>query len=315
MALAAGPVALVVGWVRPAPAARVASVAARPSLTEVPPDSDGPAGFAEVFLGLWLRSGAGEQSPAARALKAMAPFVRPPVWGKHPVVVEESAAVRTVREGEGVWSVTVAVGMTDAGERGEVAGVGVWYFAVPVQRGDGWSFMAGAPSEVAGPAAAQPTDSAYTTVVKAGPLAERPNQWAQFDAKGQSEWLDLTRVGPYGLQGLSGGTYHLDGLRITDRTGLLLALGEALLGPGTNYGRDLDSMTDYLGGGPSVVPPVHPRLAPRRHCPPRPRRTRPAPPQRPVLLRGDREPPAQVRRHRRARVREATDNPGPLDDA
>lgn len=83
----------------------------------------------------------------------------------------------------------------------------------------------------------------------------RPNQWAQFDAEGRSEWLDLTRVGPYGLQGLSGGTYHLDGQHVTDRAGLLLALGEALLGPGAHYGRDLDSVQDYLCGGPSVVPP------------------------------------------------------------
>ncbi|MFD1313521.1 barstar family protein [Streptomyces kaempferi] len=83
----------------------------------------------------------------------------------------------------------------------------------------------------------------------------RPNQWVQFDAEGRSEWLDLTRVGPYGPDGRSGGTYHLDGQHVTDRAGLLLALGEALLGPGANYGRDLDSMTDYLGGGPCVVPP------------------------------------------------------------
>ncbi|XIE81601.1 barstar family protein [Streptomyces sp. SBR177] len=83
----------------------------------------------------------------------------------------------------------------------------------------------------------------------------RPNQWAQFDAAGRSEWLGLTRVGPYGPQGLSGGTYHLDGQHVTDRTGLLLALGEALLGPGANYGRCLDSVQDYLCGGPSVVPP------------------------------------------------------------
>ncbi|MFD9005068.1 barstar family protein [Streptomyces sp. NPDC059582] len=82
-----------------------------------------------------------------------------------------------------------------------------------------------------------------------------PNKWAEFDARGRSEWLDLTRVGPYGPDGLSGGTYHLDGQHVTDRTSLLLALGEALLGPGANYGRSLDSVQDYLGGGPSVVPP------------------------------------------------------------
>ncbi|MFF3013614.1 barstar family protein [Streptomyces sp. NPDC057939] len=83
----------------------------------------------------------------------------------------------------------------------------------------------------------------------------QPNQWAQFDAEGRSEWLALTRVGPYGVQGLSGGTYHLDGQHVTDRNGLLLALGEALLGPGANYGRCLDSVEDCLCGGFSVVPP------------------------------------------------------------
>lgn len=82
-----------------------------------------------------------------------------------------------------------------------------------------------------------------------------PNQWAQFDAKGQSEWLDLTRVGPYVPEGLSGGTYHLDGQHVTDETSLLLALGEALIGPGAHYGRGLDSVKDYLGGGPAVVSP------------------------------------------------------------
>ncbi|MET9611031.1 barstar family protein [Streptomyces sp. NPDC006512] len=83
----------------------------------------------------------------------------------------------------------------------------------------------------------------------------RPNQWAPFDAEGRSEWLHLTHVGPYGREGLSGGTYHLDGQHATDRSGLLLALGEALLGPGANYGRDLDSVQDCLCGGFSVVPP------------------------------------------------------------
>ncbi|MEU6343368.1 hypothetical protein ABZ883_20795 [Streptomyces sp. NPDC046977] len=81
------------------------------------------------------------------------------------------------------------------------------------------------------------------------------NQWAQFDAKGQSEWLDLTRIGSYGPGGLSGGTYDLDGRHVTGRTSMLLALGEALLGPGANYGTCLDSVTDCLAGGPSVVPP------------------------------------------------------------
>lgn len=83
----------------------------------------------------------------------------------------------------------------------------------------------------------------------------RPNQWAQFAAAGRSEWLNLTSAGPYGPEGLSGGTYHLDGQHVTDRAGLLLALGEALLGPGANYGTGLDAVSDCLSGGPRVVPP------------------------------------------------------------
>lgn len=87
-------------------------------------------------------------------------------------------------------------------------------------------------------------------------IPTRPNQWAPFDAAGRSEWLKLTSVGPYGVGiGRSGGTYDLDGRHVTDRLGLLLALGEALLGPGANYGQGLESVKDYLFGGPSVVPP------------------------------------------------------------
>ncbi|ROR46935.1 barstar (barnase inhibitor) [Kitasatospora cineracea] len=81
------------------------------------------------------------------------------------------------------------------------------------------------------------------------------NQWAHLDTEGRSAWLDLTSVGPYGPGGRSGGTYHLDGEHATNRAGLLLALGEALLGPGANYGRGLESVKDYLFGGPRVVPP------------------------------------------------------------
>jgi hypothetical protein len=91
--------------------------------------------------------------------------------------------------------------------------------------------------------------------IRSDGVPSRPNQWAQLDAEGRSEWPDLTSVGPYGLQGLSGGTYHLDGQHVTDRAALLLAPGEALLGPGANYGRDLDPAVDCLCGGPCAVPP------------------------------------------------------------
>ncbi|MBP0450583.1 barstar family protein [Kitasatospora sp. RG8] len=87
-------------------------------------------------------------------------------------------------------------------------------------------------------------------------IPTQPNQWARFDVQGRKEWLDLCRVGPYGQGvGRSGGTYHLDGQYVTEKTGLLLALGEALLGPGGTYGSSLDSVRDHLGGGPSVFAP------------------------------------------------------------
>ncbi|MEU7031458.1 conjugal transfer protein [Streptomyces sp. NPDC046275] len=143
------------------------------------PDNQGPAGFAELFLGVWLRSGTGEQTPATRTLKTMAPAVPPPVWGKSPVAVDELVAVRTVPAGNGSWTVTVAADMPDTvGEQGNEA-AGLRYFTVPVtltdQRGtktDGWSFTAGAPSEVAGPTVAQLPDSTFTTSVTERSLAD-----------------------------------------------------------------------------------------------------------------------------------------------
>ncbi|MFD0367640.1 conjugal transfer protein [Streptomyces sp. NPDC127114] len=179
-ALAAGPVALLTGWSRPAPAGPTQPApVVRPSTLSAPSDSQGPAGFAELFLGVWLRSGTSEQNPATRTLKTMAPSVRPPAWGESPVAVDEIVAVRTVSAGDGAWTVTVAADMSDtAGEKSN-EGAGVRYFTVPVtvtaQRGtagDAWGFTAGSPSEVAGPALARLPDSPFTTAVTERPLAE-----------------------------------------------------------------------------------------------------------------------------------------------
>ncbi|MEV6332841.1 hypothetical protein [Streptomyces sp. NPDC051909] len=57
--------------------------------------------------------------------------MRPPLWGKRPVAVEELAAVRTVREADGAWLVTVAAGVPEnAGGESAAAGAGVRYFPV-----------------------------------------------------------------------------------------------------------------------------------------------------------------------------------------
>ncbi|MET9955984.1 conjugal transfer protein [Streptomyces sp. NPDC006339] len=180
-ALAAGPVALLTGWSQPAPAGPAEPApAARPSSPSVPSGEQGPAGFAELFLGVWLRSGTGQQSLATRTLKTMAPSVQPPVWGKSPVAVDELVAVRTVPAGDSAWTVTVAAAMTNpAGEQSDAAGAGMRYFTVPVTltdqrstRAGGWSFTAGSPSEVAGPTVAHLPDSTSTTPVTERPLAD-----------------------------------------------------------------------------------------------------------------------------------------------
>ncbi|MFG2821594.1 hypothetical protein ACGFX4_19460 [Kitasatospora sp. NPDC048365] len=88
-----------------------------------------------------------------------------------------------------------------------------------------------------------------------GPPTE-PNLWAALPTPARSEWLWISTVGPYGNDiGRSGGEYHLDGRFATDRPGLLLAIAEAVLGPGREIGRNLFWLRDRLGGGPEVVPP------------------------------------------------------------
>ncbi|RSS57488.1 conjugal transfer protein [Streptomyces sp. WAC01280] len=177
-ALAAGPVALLASWGRPAPAAaeRPATVT-RTVQPETRADS-GPAGYAELVLGLWLGAGSDANGATARQLRLLAPSVRIPEWGQRAVAVERLAAVRTVRENSG-WAVTVAAQFTEAAqtpERGNAAGLR--YFTIPVVlqepgTSDAGGFAAaGAPMEVAGPAAGQMPASLYGSPVPDGPLAD-----------------------------------------------------------------------------------------------------------------------------------------------
>ncbi|GAA0956250.1 hypothetical protein GCM10009554_65410 [Kribbella koreensis] len=89
------------------------------------------------------------------------------------------------------------------------------------------------------------------------PPAE-PNLWAPYDSQGRSAWIELSthawRTPPPGPD-LSGGEYHLDGRFVTDHPGLHCAMAEALLGPGSYFGRERNAFSDCLCGGFGVVPP------------------------------------------------------------
>ncbi|MGA5873969.1 conjugal transfer protein [Streptomyces cinereoruber] len=181
-ALATGPIALLASYGRPAPATPEQPVSMIRTVQPETPAETGPAGYAELFLGLWLEAGTGPQSAAARQLQLLAPSVRPPEWGQRAVDVGQVTAVRTVRQGQDKWSVTVAARLTDTTEKTEgerERATGLRYFTLPVvlQQPDrpGGALglaAAGAPMEIAGPAAGQMPDSPYGSAVDNGPLAD-----------------------------------------------------------------------------------------------------------------------------------------------
>ncbi|MEV4976017.1 conjugal transfer protein [Streptomyces scopuliridis] len=183
--VATGPLALISSCARsdevvrtqPAPAARAGDMGA---------SSPDPAGYAELFLGLWLRSGSDEDGAAAQQLHAMAPSVQPPRWGEHVPAAERLTAVRSLRQADGAWSVTVAVQFkqTEAGAPDKAVATesdgAVRYFALPLVIKDaGMSVGAArafvvpaAPMEVAAPAVLEEPASPYgTQVPDRSPLA------------------------------------------------------------------------------------------------------------------------------------------------
>ncbi|MFE0176230.1 barstar family protein [Streptomyces sp. NPDC059002] len=84
-----------------------------------------------------------------------------------------------------------------------------------------------------------------------------PNLWTRYGTDGRAHWLGVARengrrrvpdAGP-------GGTYHLDGSRVTDQPAFHCALGEAMNGPGGYFGHDLRSLADCLRGGCGALLP------------------------------------------------------------
>ncbi|WP_157840026.1 conjugal transfer protein [Streptomyces megasporus] len=150
-----------------------------------------PAGYAELFVGLWLNSGQesqGSQSAAAKAVRAMAPKVELPQWGEAPPKATQVAAVDSERLHSRAWSVTVAAQFESADvseddNSGTASGewAAVRFFTVPVvmTADDATSpggrqalAVAAAPAEVAGPQTAELPASPYGTDVEPGSALE-----------------------------------------------------------------------------------------------------------------------------------------------
>ncbi|WP_434599817.1 hypothetical protein [Streptomyces sp. A5-4] len=85
----------------------------------------------------------------------------------------------------------------------------------------------------------------------AGPPAE-PNLWAALDSIGRVAWSRATERNLSARRTHNappGATFHLDGRHITDVIGFALALGEAMNGPGGDFGISLDPIDYHLGMG------------------------------------------------------------------
>ena len=148
-AIAAGPLALV-GSCASAPVPRTSAPTARP-VASASPAAD-PAGFAQMFLSLWLRTDSAEDTGQSSALRAMAPGVdllTNPQNTQSARTVAQTAVIRSTQIGPGDWSVVVAAELV-AGPAAQLR-----YFAVPVSvstaGGPVAMSVAAAPAEVASP--------------------------------------------------------------------------------------------------------------------------------------------------------------------
>ncbi|MGX1542549.1 hypothetical protein [Streptomyces adustus] len=143
--IAAGPVALAVA-VTSAPGEAEAAAVHRPAAMRTVAAAADPSGYAQVFLGAWLRSSAEDATSAqARLAQTMAPDVELPGPAAGARSAPESLmVVRSAQRADGVWSVTVVAQYADGRLR---------YYAVPAtadRKGSSFA-VTGAPGVVAGP--------------------------------------------------------------------------------------------------------------------------------------------------------------------
>ncbi|MEU9412247.1 conjugal transfer protein [Streptomyces sp. NPDC048281] len=194
--IAAGPIALCVA-VASTPTTVQAATSDKPTAVRTAAAGN-PSGYAQVFLGAWLRSSAGDETSAqARLAQSMAPDVDLP----EPAADAQSApqsvtAVRSAQRGTGAWSVTVAA---------QYSGGSVRYYAVPVAADRSASSFAvtGVPGVVAGPARAEVPASPYAVSVPDGDLSSALGEFLAAYLTGSGEvdrylapGVSLTAVSP-----------------------------------------------------------------------------------------------------------------------
>ncbi|TXS61417.1 conjugal transfer protein [Streptomyces sp. me109] len=179
-AIAAGPLALYVTITSVptgAHAAPAKAVPERPGAQR--PD---PAGFAQLFVGAWLRSSADDPATAqARLAQSMAPDVGlpDPVESAQPGPESVTATGSAYRTGSS-WSVTVAAQYADGRLR---------TYAVPVAAdrfGDAFT-VTGAPGVVAGPGRAVVPPSPYRVTVPEGELSSSVGEFLAAYLTGAGE--------------------------------------------------------------------------------------------------------------------------------
>lgn len=195
--IAAGPIALAVA-VASTPTTVAAAPAPKPTAVRTATSATDPSGYAQVFIGAWLRSDANDETSAqARLAQSMAPDVELP----DPAADAQSApqsvtAVRSAHRDTGAWSVTVAA---------QYANGSVRYYAVAVASDStGSSFtVTGAPGVVAGPARAEVPKSSYAVTVTEGDLSSAVGQFLAAYLTGAGEvdrylapGVHLTAVSP-----------------------------------------------------------------------------------------------------------------------
>ena len=195
--IAAGPIALCVA-VASTPTTVAAAPATEPTAVRTATAATDPGGYAQVFIGAWLRSDANDETSAqARLAQSMAPDVELP----DPAADAQSApqlvtAVRSAQRGADAWSVTVAA---------QYANGSVRYYAVPVASDStGSSFtVTGAPGVVAGPTRAGVPKSSYSVTVPEGDLSSAVGEFFTAYLTGAGEvdrylapGVKLTAVSP-----------------------------------------------------------------------------------------------------------------------
>ncbi|WP_030618317.1 conjugal transfer protein [Streptomyces achromogenes] len=196
-AIATGPIALCVA-VASTPTTVQAATPNKPTAVRTAAATADPGGYAQLFLGAWLRSSADDETSAqAQLAHSMAPDVSLPEPASDALPAPQSVtAVRTAQRGGNAWSVTVAAQYADGSVR---------YYAVPVVAdGPGASFaVTGAPGEVAGPVRATVPKSPYGETVPQGDLSSAMGEFLAAYLTGAGEvdrylspGVQLTAVSP-----------------------------------------------------------------------------------------------------------------------